>query len=160
MRGGSEERPGGWDGGGVNDDGGGNGDGDGNTHAMARHQKRVAYKEDNTLLPGDGGSDAQLFPVLARIGNGERNYLPSKPKKNIPPKKKKKFGREKTGKNKNPHVAQLSTINASNATPLRPQRPTGDKDNPAAGFCFSGRQGILLKQSRTRPIRYLSYSPI
>ena len=41
TRGGLAERPGGWDGGGLNDDEGSDGDGD--ADAMARHQKRVAY---------------------------------------------------------------------------------------------------------------------
>ena len=72
---------------------------------MARHHKWVAYKEENILRPGDGGSAAQLFTDLARIGNGERNTLPSKPKKRITPNKKKTFGRTKTGKNKkSPHL--------------------------------------------------------
>ena len=55
TRGGSKERLGGWDGGRINDDGGG----DGNINAMARHQNRVAYKEDNKLRPGDGGGASQ-----------------------------------------------------------------------------------------------------
>ena len=66
---------------------------------MARHQKRVAYEEENKLRPGDEGSAAKLFPELAGIGNGERKYLPSKPKKRIPPNKKKKFGMTKKGNN-------------------------------------------------------------
>ena len=103
--GGSAGRLGGWDGDGLNDDGGGDAD------AMARHQKRVTYKEENTLRPGDGGSAAHLFPALAGIENGERNSLPSKPKKMILPKKKKKFRRTKTGKNKKCPVAQVNTIN-------------------------------------------------
>ena len=94
----------------------------------------LAYEENNTLFAGDWGSDAQLFPELAGRGNGKRNSLPSKPKKRIPPKKKKKFGAGKTSKNKKSLVAQVSTINASNATPLRPQRPTSDEDELAAGF--------------------------
>ena len=59
TRGGLAERPGEWDGGRLNDDGGG--DGNGADDAMARHQKRVAYEEVNSLRPGDGGSAAQLF---------------------------------------------------------------------------------------------------
>ena len=43
TRGGSVERPGLWDGGGINDDGGGGGDSDGNANVMARHHKQVAY---------------------------------------------------------------------------------------------------------------------
>ena len=91
-----------WDGGGINDDGGG----DGKVDAMARHQNRVAYKEENTLYPGDGGSTTPLFPALDGIGNGDRNSLTSKLKKRIPPKNKKKFGRTKTGKNKKSPVSQ------------------------------------------------------
>ena len=45
TRGGSAERPGGWDGVGINYDGGGDGDGDGdgNAYVMAKHQKQVSY---------------------------------------------------------------------------------------------------------------------
>ena len=65
TRWGSEKRPGGWDGGGLNYDGGG--DGDGNANDMARYQNRVACKEDNTLLPGDEVIAAQLFPALSAL---------------------------------------------------------------------------------------------
>ena len=51
----------------------------------------------------------------------------------IPPKNKKKFGRKKTGKNKKSPIDQVNTINASNATPLIPQRPTIEEDDLAAG---------------------------
>ena len=78
----------------------------------------LTHEEDNTLRPGDGGSADQLFPALDRIGNGERKFLPSKPKKRIPPKKKKKFGRTKTGNNKNSPVSQVNTTNASNVVKL------------------------------------------
>ena len=74
--GGSTERPGGLDGGGLNDYRGGDGGGDGNTNAMASHQKRVAYKEENALRPGDGGCATQIFPALTGIGNVDRNSLP------------------------------------------------------------------------------------
>ena len=53
--------------------------------------------------------------------------------KRITPKNKKKFGRTNTGKNNKSPVAKENTINASNATPLRPKSPTSDKDGPAAG---------------------------
>ena len=46
----------------------------------------LTYDEENSLRPGNGGSADQLFPALAGIVNGERKYLPSKPKKSIPPK--------------------------------------------------------------------------
>ena len=72
----------------------------------------MAYEEDNILHPGDGGSDAQLFPALSGIVNGERNSLAYKPKKRIPPKKKKKFGRKRRGKNKKSPVPQVNIINA------------------------------------------------
>ena len=78
---------------------------------MARHQKRVAYEEENILITVDGGSAAQIFPALVGIGNGERNSHPSKPNNRITPKKK-KFGRTKTGKNKKSPVTQVNTINA------------------------------------------------
>ena len=71
TRGGSAERPGGWDRGGLNDYGGGDGNDNGDVNAMARQQKRVTYKEENILRPGDGGSAAQLFPALSGIGNGD-----------------------------------------------------------------------------------------
>ena len=93
----------------------------------------MAYKEENTLHPGDGVSAARLFPALAGIVNGERNFLTSKPNKRIPTNNKKKFGRTKTGKNKKSPVAQVNTTNASNATPLIPQRKTSDKDDPDDG---------------------------
>ena len=54
----------------------------------------------------------------------------------MPPKKKKKFWRKNTGKNKKCPVSQVNTINTSNATPLRPQRPTSDEDDPAAGVAI------------------------
>ena len=98
----------------------------------------LLYEEENTLLPGDGGSATQSFPPLAGIGNGEINSLPYKPKKMIPPNKnKKKFGSTKIWKNKKSPVSQLNTINASNATPLRPQSPTSDEYDPDAGFSIS-----------------------
>ena len=65
TRGGSVERPGGWDGGGLNDDGGGNGNSD--ADAMSRQQNPVADKKDNILRPGDGSSAAQLFTALYGI---------------------------------------------------------------------------------------------
>ena len=71
------------------------------------------------------------------MGHGERNSLPSKPRKRIPPKKKKKnFGRKKTGKNKKSPVSHVNTINALNATSLIPQRPTSDRDDPSAGVAI------------------------
>ena len=100
---------------------------------MSRQQKRVAYEEDNTLQPGDGASADQLFPALTSIVNGERKSFPSKPNTRISPKKKKKFGSTKIGKNKNFPVAQVNTINVSNATQLIPQRQMIDEDDPAAG---------------------------
>ena len=109
----------------------------------------LAYEEENILHPGDGGISAQLFPVLDRIVNEERNYLPSKPKKRIPPKKKKTFVRKKTGKNKNSLVAQLNTINESNATPLIPQSPTSDKDDPDDGVAIQELTATqLLRKAR------------
>ena len=39
------------------------------TMAFSIHQDMD--EEENTLLPGDGGSAAQLPPVLDGIGNGE-----------------------------------------------------------------------------------------
>ena len=195
--GGLAERPGGWDKGGLNYEGGGDvdgdvdgdgdgngndngdgdgdgngddygdGDGNGDVNAMSRHQKRVTYKEENTLRPGDGGSAAQLFPALAGIGNGEIKYLPSKPKKRIPPKKKKNFGRKKTGNNKNHPISQANTISALNETPLVPQRPKSDEDDPAAGFAnqeLTATQllrktgGILqIKDNHTEKISKLQY---
>ena len=159
------ERLGGWDGGRLHDDRGGNGDGDAN--AISRHQKRFEYTEENTLHPGDGGSDAQLFPALSGIGNGERNYLPSKLKKRIPPKKKKNFGRKKTGNNNKSPVAQVNTTNASNATPLRPQKPTGDKDEPASGVSVQeltttqllrkARDILQTKENQTKKISELKF---
>ena len=126
--------------GGLNDDGGGyadgNDDGDGNTDNMARHQKRVAYEEENTIRSGDGLCAALLFPALTRIGNEEIKSLPSKQKNRIPPKKKKKFGRTKIGENKKSPFAQVNTINVLNATPLIPQRPTSDNNDPAAEVVF------------------------
>ena len=59
TRGGAAERPGGWDRGGLNDNEGGDGNVDSN--AMARHQNRVAYKEENKILLGDGESAAPFF---------------------------------------------------------------------------------------------------
>ena len=56
------EQPGGLGGGGINNDRGGDGDGD--VDAMARHQKRVVYEEENTLRPFDGGSVAHLLLAL------------------------------------------------------------------------------------------------
>ena len=58
--------------------------------------------EENILFPGDGGSSAQLFTALVGIGNGEITSLSFKPKKRITPKKKKKFGRKKTGEIRSP----------------------------------------------------------
>ena len=78
---------------------------------MSRHQNQVAYKEENAIHPCDGGSSAQLFTGLDGIGNGERKPLPSKPKKRIPPKKKKKFVRTISGKNKKSPVDQENIIN-------------------------------------------------
>ena len=107
---------------------------------MVNGEGVLAYKEENILLPGDGGSAARLFPALAGIGNGERNFLPSKPKKRMPTNKnknkKKKFGRTKTRNNKKFPVAQVNTINASNATPLISQSPTSDKDDLSAGVAI------------------------
>ena len=50
--------------------------------------------------------------------------------------KKKKFGRTMTGKNNKSPVYQVNTINALNATPLRPQSPMRDEDDPAAGVAI------------------------
>ena len=83
-------------------------------------------EEENTLRPVDGGSSDQLFIEMYGIGNREIKSIPSKPKKRIPHKKKKNFGRTKTGNNRKYPVAQFNTINASNSTPLIPQRPTID----------------------------------
>ena len=166
MRVGSAERPGLWEGGGLNYDGGG--DGYGATNAISGDQKRVVYKGYNTLHPGYGGSAAQLFPDLAGIGNGKRNSLPSKPKKRIPPNKKgNKFERIKLGKNKKSPVAQVNTINTSNATPLRPQMPMSDEYNLTSGVAIKYLTATqllrkargILKKMRIRPRRYLSYSP-
>ena len=67
----------------------------------------------------------------------------------IPYKKKKKFGRTKTGKNKKSPVAQANNINVSNATPLRPQSPTSDEDDPASGFAIQELTTIqLLNKAR------------
>ena len=103
----------------------------------------LAYEEDNTLRSVDGGSATQLFPALAGVGNRERNSLPSKPNNRIPPKKKNKFGRTKIGKNKKSPVAQVNTINMSNATPLRPQIPMSDEDDPSAAVAV---QELLVTQ--------------
>ena len=109
----------------------------------------MAYEEDNILPQVDGGSSAQLFPALSGIGDGERNSLPYKPNKRIPPKNKKKFGRTKTGKNKKSPVAQVNTINVSNATPLRPQRPKIDEDDPADGVSIQDITATqLLRKTR------------
>ena len=40
------------------------------------------------------------------------------------------------GKTKKSPVAQVNTINVSNATPLRPQRLTSDEDDTAAGVAI------------------------
>ena len=135
---------------------------------MYRHHKRVAYKEENTLRPGDGGSSSQLYPALFGIGNGERISLPYKQNKRIPPNKNEKFGRANIGKNKNPPVAQVNPINASNSKPQRPKNPTSEmmtwllelQFKSSLQHSFSGRQGIFFKQRTIRPIRYLSYNTI
>ena len=54
----------------------------------------------------------------------------------MPPKKKKKFRRTKTGKNKKSPIAQVNTINALKAKPLRSQRPISDEDYPASGVAI------------------------
>ena len=109
----------------------------------------MAYKEDNTLRPVDGGSATQLFPALAGVGNRERNSIPSKPNNRIPPKKKKKFVRTKMGKNKKYPITQVDTINASNSTPLIPQRPTSNKNDLDDGFAIQKLTVTqLLRNSR------------
>ena len=99
TRGRLDERLGGLYGGVLNDDGGGDGYGNGNTNAMAGHQKRVAYKEDNIICPGDGGIAAKLFPALAGIGNGERNPLPPKQRRvYLPRRRRRSLGGQRRGR--------------------------------------------------------------
>ena len=53
------------------------------------------------------------------------------------------------GKNKKYPVAQVNSINASNVTPLRPQRTTSDEDDPAAGSAIQELNATqLLRKAR------------
>ena len=90
---------------------------------------------------------------------------PPKPKKSISPNKKKKFGKKKTGKNKESPVAQVNIVNASNVTQLRPQIPMNDEDDPAAGVAIEeltvtqllskARDFLQTKENQTKNISEL-----
>ena len=80
---------------------------------------------------------------------GIETPFPSNQRKGYLPRRRRIFGGKRQGRIISPPVAQVNTINASNAIPLRSQSPTSDEDDPVSVFVIQYLTATqLLRKSR------------